>query len=71
MELGRDRDDREVGLLRIEQGGDRGEDSVGVVDRAKAVATGIDGAGEVDAGARLQQTRVMAAHHPEPEDGAA
>ena len=42
-----------------------------VAHGGEAVAAGIDGAGEGDAGRGLQQPRVVAADHPEAEHGAA
>jgi hypothetical protein len=40
------------------------------VDGAVAIAARIDGPRERDPRRRLQQARVMAAHHPEADDGA-
>ena len=45
--------------------------SAWVADGAEAVAAGIDGAGEGDARRGLQQPRVVAADHAQPEHGAA
>ena len=69
--VGRHRDDREVRPLHRQQRVDRSEHASGVVDRAVAVAERIDRAGEADRRRRLQQARVMAAHHPQADDRAA
>jgi hypothetical protein len=42
-----------------------------VAERAEAVAAGVDGAGERDARAGLQDARVVTADHPQAEDRAA
>ena len=70
--LGRHGDDREVGRPGGEQAVEVGEHAGPASrDGAEAVAAGIDGAGEGDARRGLQQPRVMAADHAQPEHGAA
>ena len=71
MLLGGHRDDREVGRPGAQQGVEVSEQERLVAHGAEAVADGIDGAGEGDAGRGLQQAGVMAADHAQPEHGAA
>ena len=68
--VGRHRDDREVRLAVFEQLVDRRVDVGGLPHCPVPVAAGVDRARERDRGRRLQQPRVMAAHHPEADDGA-
>ena len=69
--LGGHRDDREVERPGREQRADRAEDEVLVADGGEPVPVGIDGAGERRPRRGLQQPRVVAADHAQPEDGAA
>ena len=69
--LGGHRDDREVERPGREERADRAEDEVLVADGGEPVPVGIDGAGERRPRRGLQQPRVVAADHAQPEDGAA
>ncbi|CAB4880371.1 unannotated protein [freshwater metagenome] len=71
MLLGGKRKDREVRCSRCEQGCDRREELLAVAHRTMLVAGGVHGPGEADTGGVLQQAGVMAAHHPEADDGPA
>ena len=66
--VGGDGDDSEIGDAGRQQLVDRAVHERAVVDGAEAIAAGVHGAGEADAGHALQQPRVMAADHPEPEE---
>jgi hypothetical protein len=67
VQFGGDGDDGELQGTEAEQRGDRVEHELGTVHGPEAVPAGIDGAGELHSVGILQEPRVMAADHPQPD----
>jgi hypothetical protein len=70
MVLGRHGDDGEIDRPGGQRVVERVEDERGVANDTPAVTAGVHGAGERHPRGRLQDPRVVAAHHPEPDDDA-
>jgi len=70
MEFGRHRDDGEVQAPGVQQPFGGLEYEGRIVDGSVAVSAWVDRASELDANRALQESRVVAPHHAEADDGA-